>query len=63
MREMDRWKCVEAIRSSKLFREELEGVVSNSIKVSFRQSMSCDRATTPTHMQCAVACVHACSDL
>ena len=63
MREMDRWKCVEAIRSSKLFREELEGVVSNSIKVSFRQSMSCDRATIATHVRCAVACVRARKDL
>ena len=49
MREMDRRKRVEAIMSSKLFREELERVVSDSIKVSIRQSMSCDLATHP-HM-------------
>ena len=34
MREMDRRKRVEAIMSSKLFREELERVVSDSIKVN-----------------------------
>merc|ERR1712045_688420 len=34
MREMDRRKRVEAIMSSKLFREELERVVSDSIKDS-----------------------------
>ena len=34
VREMDRRKRVEAIMSSKLFREELERVVSDSIKVS-----------------------------
>ena len=34
MREMDRRKRVEAIMSSKLFREELERVVSDSIRVS-----------------------------
>ena len=33
MREMDKRKRVEAIMGSKLFREELERVVSNSIKV------------------------------
>ena len=36
MREMDRRKRVEAIMSSKLFREELERVVSDSIKVSIQ---------------------------
>ena len=34
MREMDRRKRVEAIMSSKLFREELERVVSDSLKDS-----------------------------
>ena len=34
MREMDRRKRVEAIMSSKLFREELERVVSDSLKES-----------------------------
>lgn len=34
VREMERRKRVEAIMSSKLFREELERVVSDSLKVS-----------------------------
>ena len=34
MREMDRRKRVEAIMSSKLFREELERVVSDSLRDS-----------------------------
>ena len=59
MREMDRRKRVEAIMSSKLFREELERVVSDSIKVSIHQSMSCDQATTPTHV-CDVR-LHVCA--
>ena len=63
MREMDRRKRVEAIMSSKLFREELERVVSDSIKVSICQSMSCDRATIPTHVRCAVECVSLVSQL
>ena len=63
MREMDRRKRVEAIMSSKLFREELERVVSDSIKVSICQSMSCDRATIPTHVRWAVECVSLVSQL
>ena len=63
MREMDRRKRVEAIMSSKLFREELERVVSDSIKVSIRQSLTCDYDTTPTHLQCEVARVRARKDL
>lgn len=37
VREMERRKRVEAIMSSKLFREELEKVVGDSIKVRFVQ--------------------------
>ena len=55
MREMDRRKRVEAIMSSKLFREELERVVSDSIKVSIRQCMSCDH--THTRAMCGLTCV------